>query len=322
MAEVIEAGQKRGEIARPDDNQYGAKVEVVQQSDVLTRPTGSWACNAAASSTSRPSPSRRPSSSTRSWPRPPTTGWARSGPASWRATSGAFALASAVPFHDRQAPIVVVGVDQARLVDEHVAGLDHPRPAGAMVDHARRGRGYQRTDLHRLILVADVVDADAGVLHGREDEVLALEPLRPVLIDVVWTAMGTLGGIVGVRGYREGRDADRVGRDAVVEQPDQLQPVLQIVEHRLVQYTQQLALGQGQAVVGAAAEGRAPVAVDDRLGRSTVGHVQHDHAGVAPGAVGGIAVHDRMVQAIAALGRPGRGFAGSLVHAGDPPAPC
>ena len=56
--------------------------------------------------------------------------------------------------------------------------------------------------------------------------------------------------------------------DAVVEQPDQLEPVLQIVEHRLVEHAQELALGQGQAVVGAAAEGRAPVAVDDELGRA------------------------------------------------------
>ena len=32
-------------------------------------------------------------------------------------------------------------------------------------------------------------------------------------------------------------------------------------------------------------------------------------------------MHDRMVQAVAALGRPGGRLAGRLVHAGDPPAP-
>ena len=56
-----------------------------------------------------------------------------------------------------------------------------------------------------------------------------------------------------------------IGDDPVVEEPDQLQPVLQMVEHGLVEHAQQLALGQGQAIVGAAAEGRAPVAVDDQL---------------------------------------------------------
>ena len=44
---------------------------------------------------------------------------------------------------------------------------------------------------------------------------------------------------------------------AIVENPDQLEAVLLVVEHRLVEHHQQLAIRQRQAIVRAAAERRA-----------------------------------------------------------------
>jgi hypothetical protein len=106
-----------------------------------------------------------------------------------------------------------------------------------------------------------------------------------------------------------------------VEDPDVLQPVLEIVEHRLVEHHQEVAVGQRQAVVGSALERRRPVAVDDQLGLAAVGHVHHHEAGVAPGAPGDVAMHDRVVQAEFGARRPARRFAGCEVHAGQPVAP-
>src|SRR6185436_5110371 len=51
-----------------------------------------------------------------------------------------------------------------------------------------------------------------------------------------------------------------------------------------------------------------------------VGDIDHHHAGVAPGGIGGVAVDDGVMQAEAARAGPARRFAVGLVHAGDPPA--
>ncbi len=93
-----------------------------------------------------------------------------------------------------------------------------------------------------------------------------------------------------------------------------------MVEHRLVEHHQQVPIGQRQAVVGAAAERRAPVAMHDQLRLAAVLNIDHHQAGIAPGGIRGIAVHDRMVQAVAALRRPVRLLAGGEVHARQPVA--
>ena len=53
---------------------------------------------------------------------------------------------------------------------------------------------------------------------------------------------------------REGRNADGVGRIAVVKHPDQLEAVLLVIEHGFVEDDEQLAIWQRQAIVCAAAE--------------------------------------------------------------------
>ena len=77
-----------------------------------------------------------------------------------------------------------------------------------------------------------------------------------------------------------------------------------MVEHGLVEHHQQVAIRQRQAVVRAAAERRRPVPVHDQLRLGAVGDVEHHHAGIAPGGVGGVAVNDGVMQAVAARGGP------------------
>ena len=71
-----------------------------------------------------------------------------------------------------------------------------------------------------------------------------------------------------------------------------------MVEHGLVENDEEIAVGQRQAIVRAAAEGRRPVAVRDQFRSGAVGDVDHDEAGIAPGAVSGVAVDDGVVQAV------------------------
>ena len=91
-------------------------------------------------------------------------------------------------------------------------------------------------------------------------------------MDIVRPEMAALGHVICFRRSRKGRNADGVGAVAIVEHPDQLQAVLLVVEHRFVEHDEQLAVRQRQAIVRAAAERRAPVAVDDelRLSRSAM----------------------------------------------------
>src|SRR6185437_14130356 len=103
--------------------------------------------------------------------------------------------------------------------------------------------------------------------------------------------------IVLVRRCREGRDADRVGLDLVVEYPDGLEPIFLIVEHRLIDNHEQVATRQRKSVVRTTAERWSPHFVSDQLWIRLVLHVDHGEAGVAPAAIGNVVPHDRMMQA-------------------------
>ena len=46
----------------------------------------------------------------------------------------------------------------------------------------------------------------------------------------------------------------------------ELEPVLLVIEHGLVEHDEEIAVGQGQAIVRPAAERRRPVAMRDQLG--------------------------------------------------------
>ena len=185
-----------------------------------------------------------------------------------------------------------------------------------------RRRRHERGDFLRPELVLDVVHAQARVLVGGEDQLLADEAARPIFVDVVRPEMAADLEIVLVRRLREGRDADRVGLHLIVEDPDRLEPVLLIVEHGLVDDDEQIALGQRQRVVRAAAERRRPDLVDDELRIGLVLDVDNGEAGVAPAAIGDVVVDDGVMQAEAAvLGRPVRLLAGRHVHARQPVLP-
>ena len=146
------------------------------------------------------------------------------------------------------------------------------------------------------------------------------EGVRPVLVYIVRAEVRALLAVVRLVRRREGRDADRIGRLANVEHPDVFDAVLAIVEHRLVGDHQQVAIRQRQAIVSAASERRRPVVVLDQLRLAAVGDVHHDEPAVAPRAVSGIAVDDRMMQAEAAVVAPARRLARRRVHAGQPVA--
>src|SRR4029450_10644918 len=159
-----------------------------------------------------------------------------------------------------------------------------------------------------------------GVLVGDEDEPVADEAAGPVLVQVVGPEVPALGAVVDLGGGGQGGDAHRVDRLPDVEHPGVLDLVGAVVGDPLVGHDAQVAGGQGQGRVGAAAEGRRPVAVGQQPRGGRVGHVVDGQAAVTPGAVGEPVSHDRVVQGVAALGRPVRPLAGGQVHAGKPPA--
>ena len=79
----------------------------------------------------------------------------------------------------------------------------------------------------------------------------------------------------------------------------QLETATAIGEIGLVGHDQQIAIGQRQRRVGAAAERRVPVAVADKLRLGRIGDIEHGKAAVAPGAVGEVAGDQRVMQRVA-----------------------
>src|SRR4051794_25092129 len=93
---------------------------------------------------------------------------------------------------------------------------------------------------------------DPGVLIGREDQLGAHEAAGSIFVQIVRPEVAALGGVIGFRRRREGRNAYRIGGNAVVEDPDKLESVLLMIEHRLVEGHQQFAIRQRQANVRSA----------------------------------------------------------------------
>ena len=85
-------------------------------------------------------------------------------------------------------------------------------------------------------------------------------------MQVVRTEMGALSHLVGLGGGRKGRDRDRIGGLANIEHPHMLASVPLGVGDRLVGDNQEVAVGQRQGGLRAAAKGRRPVAMGDRRG--------------------------------------------------------
>src|SRR5579862_8807210 len=101
---------------------------------------------------------------------------------------------SARIFHDVEPGAAPVGaVAEAVPVDEDVGGMEDNRPVRARVDELLRRRRDAGADLDRAELVTDVVNPDAGILVGGEDQLAALEAARPVLMDVVRAEMASDG---------------------------------------------------------------------------------------------------------------------------------
>ena len=103
---------------------------------------------------------------------------------------------------------------------------------------------------------------------------------RHVLVDVVRAEAAAALGVVLHVGDRAGGDRHRVGLLAAVEDPDQLRPVLGVVDHGFVGDDQQLALEQRQHGVREAGERRRVVPAAQRLRVRLVGDVEDEHAAV------------------------------------------
>src|SRR5271169_5660792 len=93
---------------------------------------------------------------------------------------------SARVFHDVQTGAAPIrAVRDSILVDEDIGGVQHHRPVGPRIHQLlRRGRNAG-TDLYGLVGVADVIDANPGVLVGGENQFGALKAARAVLVHVV-----------------------------------------------------------------------------------------------------------------------------------------
>src|SRR5690348_998545 len=97
---------------------------------------------------------------------------------------------SAEIFHDIEPGAAPVGaVAKAVPVDEHVGRVQHDRSVRPGIDELLRRRGHARADLDRPERIGDVIDPDAGVLIGGEDQRRALKRAGPVLVDIVGTEM-------------------------------------------------------------------------------------------------------------------------------------
>ena len=92
---------------------------------------------------------------------------------------------------------------------------------------------------------------------------------------------------------------------AVVENPDQFQPVFLVIEHGLIQHNQKIAIRQGEGNyacrrrMAATSSGARSVSVwrDPAISSTTM-------PGIAPRGVGGVAMNDGVMQTVAARGRP------------------
>ena len=111
---------------------------------------------------------------------------------------------SALVFDDVEAGAEVGHVAERVLVDEDVGRVEHDRPVRPRVDPFLRRRRHEGRHFLRPELVLDVVNAQAGVLIGREDQLGADEAAGPVLMDVVRPEMAADLQIVLVGG-RPGR---------------------------------------------------------------------------------------------------------------------
>src|SRR5437867_3629106 len=173
-------------------------------------------------------------------------------------------MSGSLELQDGEAGVGVGQVHEPVPVDVAVGGLDHLRPVRARIDHALGIRRHVESDLARLERIVDVVDAHTCVVVRREDQARALERAGPVLVKIVSAEVAALGTVVRLGGLGHRRDADGIARLAHVEDPDVAQAVATVGAGRLVANNEQVAIGQRQGRVRAAAEGRIPVPVNDQ----------------------------------------------------------
>src|SRR6516165_10441171 len=224
----------------------------------------------------------------------------------------------AVELQDVEPGVIVGEIHDTLRIDKAVAGLDHSRPVGTRVEHMLGIGRHEEPGLARLERVLDVEDPHTGIVIGREDKARALKGARPVLPEIMRPEIAAFGAVVGLGRDRHRGEAHRIGRLAHIEEPDVADALAAIGEIGLVGKHQEVAIGERQWRMRAAAKGRIEVAMGEELGPGRIADVEHGEPTVAPGGIGEVAGDQRMVQRVAAALRPTRRLA-ARPHAGDPP---
>src|SRR5262249_30120729 len=171
------------------------------------------------------------------------------------------ALVLTLELQDIEAGIGIGQIHHALRVDEAVVRLDDLRSTWARIEHAFGVWRHVIADLARLEGIVDIVSSNAGIVIRRKDEARALEPAGAVLPEIVRTEIAALGAIIVVARDRQGGNAYRVGGHPHIEYPDVTQPLATVGEVGLVGQHEQIALGQRQRRMRAAAERWVQVAV-------------------------------------------------------------
>jgi hypothetical protein len=92
-----------------------------------------------------------------------------------------------------------------------------------------------------------------------------------------------------------------------------------IGEIGLVGEHEEVAVGERQRRMRAAAKGRIEVAMGEQLGPGRIADVEHGEPAFAPGGIGVVAGDQGMVQRVAPALGPTRRLAATRPHPGDPP---
>ena len=186
--------------------------------------------------------------------------------------------------------VVVSAADQPCGIDEYIGGLDH---LGAARRSMGRGRGRAHSarppwvGIDREYRIRALRHSDRWQRSSRSSRTRSVHEHcagRSVCPPLAHNRLRSGG---------KGGDAHRIMFDAVIEHPDELEPVFLMIKDCLIEHDEQIAIRQGQAVVGASAEARRPVACAISLGRLRSGR-RRTRACLrrASGGVGDVAVHN------------------------------
>src|SRR5215471_8344065 len=152
-----------------------------------------------------------------------------------------FLTALAFIFHDVETCAAPIGaVRDAILIDKDVGRMQYHWPIGPRIHQLVRRRRHAGTNFGRLVGISDVIDSHPGILVGREDDLGTLKTAGTIFMHIVRSEMTANRDIVAISRQRECGDANWGTLYLVVEHPDGLVSVCNLVQHRLVENNKQV----------------------------------------------------------------------------------